>query len=262
MAGLLDFLQSASNTVAGNVAGPVDVINAGLGLLGIPVSKAPVGGSEWMKQRGLIRDVPQGTARIAGETAGLLAPTMIVAKAPQIASGINQMVQNAMIPRRLNPETGAIIDDANKFAQLVREQGKQFNPKIIEDKGGSVYVMVEKLPLTKAGEIAKNRRPFNTGFKARFADHPSYWGSSISSDPITQNTVSDVFDLFSHKLLGYPAPKKYVSSYFVPQDGGSGVVSEKTLKLVPSVSGKSMVEKYFSEDRPFTFIGDRFSRAK
>lgn len=109
MAGLLDFLQSASNTVAGNVAGPVDVINAGLGLLGIPVSKAPVGGSEWMKQRGLIRDVPQGTARIAGETAGLLAPTMIVAKAPQIASGINQMVQNAMIPRRLNPETGAIV---------------------------------------------------------------------------------------------------------------------------------------------------------
>jgi hypothetical protein len=108
LSGLFDFFQSASNTVADNVAGPVDLINAGLGLFGLR-SKEPVGGSEWMKRWGLKRDVEMGGARLAGETAGLLSPTLLAAKAPQIAKGLLQAQENAAIPRQFNPEMGAIV---------------------------------------------------------------------------------------------------------------------------------------------------------
>jgi hypothetical protein len=108
LSGLFDFFQSASNTVADNVAGPVDLINAGLGLFGLR-SKEPVGGSEWMKRWGLKRDVEMGGARLAGETAGLLSPTLLAAKAPQIAKGLLAAQENAAIPRQMHPEMGAIV---------------------------------------------------------------------------------------------------------------------------------------------------------
>jgi hypothetical protein len=108
LSGLFDFFQSASNTVADNVAGPVDLINAGLGLFGLR-SKEPVGGSEWMKRWGLKRDVEMGPARIGGETFGLLSPAVLAAKAPQIAKGLLQAQENAAIPRQFNPEMGAIV---------------------------------------------------------------------------------------------------------------------------------------------------------
>jgi hypothetical protein len=107
--GLLDVLQSASNAVAGNVAGPVDILSLLLRKGGIPVPDEPVGGSEWMKRKGLMRDVPIGAGRIAGETLGLLAPTAIAAKAPQIARGLLQAQENAAAPRTLSPEAGVIV---------------------------------------------------------------------------------------------------------------------------------------------------------
>jgi hypothetical protein len=108
LSGLFDFFQSASNAVADNVAGPVDLINSGLGLFGLR-SKEPVGGSEWMKRWGLKRDVEMGGARLAGETAGLLSPALLAAKAPQIAKGLLQVERNALIPQTLNKEKGAIV---------------------------------------------------------------------------------------------------------------------------------------------------------
>jgi hypothetical protein len=106
--GLLDFLQSASNAVAGNVAGPVDLIGMGLGKMGVPVGNAPVGGTEWMKQQGLMRDVEQGPARVLGETAGLLGPAMATQFAPQIAKGLLQAGDNLAAPATLNKQAGAM----------------------------------------------------------------------------------------------------------------------------------------------------------
>lgn len=51
MAGLLDFIQGASNAAAGTVAGPVDLINMGLLGVGLPMPRNPVGGSQWMLER-------------------------------------------------------------------------------------------------------------------------------------------------------------------------------------------------------------------
>jgi hypothetical protein len=104
---LLDFLQSASNTAAGNVAGPVDLISSLLNRLGVPVQNA-VGGSDWMKQKGLMRDVQQSPSSLAGETFGLLGPLAAAAKAPQIASGLLRAGENAAVPRTMHLQRGAI----------------------------------------------------------------------------------------------------------------------------------------------------------
>lgn len=92
MAGLLDFLQSASNSAASTVTAPVDGIAWLLRKAGIPVPDAPVGSSDWAKRQGLMRDVPQSAASVAGETVGLLSPMVAAAKAPQIAKGLLQAV--------------------------------------------------------------------------------------------------------------------------------------------------------------------------
>jgi hypothetical protein len=105
---LLDFLQSASNATASNVSGPVDLVSMLLNKLGVPVQNA-VGGSEWMKQKGLMKDVPQSGSSLAGETFGLLAPIGVAAKAPQIAAGLLKAQENAAIPRQMNPQMGAIV---------------------------------------------------------------------------------------------------------------------------------------------------------
>jgi hypothetical protein len=119
MAGLLDFLQSASNTAADTVAAPVDVLAWALRKAGVPVG-TPVGGTDWMRQQGLRRDVPQSAASLAGETVGLLSPMVAAAKAPQIAKGLLQVEANAAAPRTLRAEAGVLNFDP-RFDPRVKE---------------------------------------------------------------------------------------------------------------------------------------------
>lgn len=109
MANLRDFIQSMSNSAASNVSAPVDGINWLLGKAGLPVSSAPFMGSDWMEQKGFTRPVEQNAASLAGETAGMIAPMLAAAKAPQIARGLLQMGDNAMAPRTLNPQAGKVF---------------------------------------------------------------------------------------------------------------------------------------------------------
>lgn len=121
MAGLLDFLQSASNTAASNVSAPVDGLAWLLRKAGVPVGNAPIGGSDWMAQRGLTRPVDQSAASLAGETFGLLGPIGVAAKAPQIARGLLQGGENLAAPQALSNQAGVIgyhgtmNPDFNKF---------------------------------------------------------------------------------------------------------------------------------------------------
>jgi hypothetical protein len=108
MAGLLDFLQSASNTAADTVAAPVDLLAWLLKKGGAPIGE-PVGGSDWMRRQGLTKPVQQSGASLAGETLGLLSPVVAAAKAPQIARGLLQAGENLAAPRTINPQTGAIV---------------------------------------------------------------------------------------------------------------------------------------------------------
>jgi hypothetical protein len=106
-----DFLQAASNTAADTVAAPVDLIAFLLRKAGVPVPQNAVGGTQWMTERGLRRDVQQSPASLAGETVGLLSPVVAAAKAPQIAKGLLQVEANAMAPSTLPrmSERGAIV---------------------------------------------------------------------------------------------------------------------------------------------------------
>jgi hypothetical protein len=113
MAGLLDVMQGASNAAAGAVSGPVDLINTGLLAMGLPMPAKPVGGSRWMRDRGLTRDPKNFYAGLAGETIGNVLPIVAAAKAPQIAQGLLQAGENLRAPTPMNSATrgqaGAIV---------------------------------------------------------------------------------------------------------------------------------------------------------
>lgn len=111
MAGLMDFLQAASNTAASNVSAPVDGLAWLLRKMGADIPSNPVMGSEWMQEKGLTKPVAQSGYSLAGETMGLLAPMLAAAKAPQIAQGLLQGADNLAAPRTLNPQTGAVLMD-------------------------------------------------------------------------------------------------------------------------------------------------------
>jgi hypothetical protein len=105
---LIDLLQGASNAAASNISAPVDGVAWLLRKAGLNVQN-PVGGSDWMAQRGLTREPQNRLAGILGESLGGVAPLLAAAKAPQIARGVLQGADNLMAPRTLNPQTGAIV---------------------------------------------------------------------------------------------------------------------------------------------------------
>lgn len=104
----VSFLQGASNSAASNLSAPVDGINWLLGKAGLPVSKAPVGGSDWLRQAGFTAEPKNANAGLLGESVGGVLPIVAAAKAPQIAAGMNRVAANAAAPRSLHPQTGAI----------------------------------------------------------------------------------------------------------------------------------------------------------
>jgi hypothetical protein len=113
MSGLLDFVQGASNAAAGTVAGPIDLINMGLLGVGLPMPNNPFGGSQWMRERGLMRDPENRTAGLLGESVGGILPIVAAARAPQIAAGLLQAGDNLRAPTPFNAATrgqgGAIV---------------------------------------------------------------------------------------------------------------------------------------------------------
>ncbi len=119
---ILDLLQAASNEAAGAVSGPVDLLGMGLRGLGVPVPKNALLSSEWMAERGLTRPVDNGAAQVAGATVGLLSPTVLAAKAPQVAAGLLQAGRNMAAPAVVN-RGGAAGQRGIVPASFVRESG-------------------------------------------------------------------------------------------------------------------------------------------
>lgn len=87
---LRDYAQATSNEVANTVAAPIDIINTGLGYVGLG-SDEPVGGSAWMRRQGLTAPVPEGMAQTLGETTGLVLPMVGAMKAKEIATALRGM---------------------------------------------------------------------------------------------------------------------------------------------------------------------------
>lgn len=108
MTKILDFLQGASNAAASNVSAPIDGLAWLLRKMGADVG-TPMGGSDWMRQKGLTAEPKDKWAGLLGESVGGLAPIIAAAKAPQIASGLLKGAENLAAPRTMNPQTGAVV---------------------------------------------------------------------------------------------------------------------------------------------------------
>ena len=117
---LRDFAQGASNSVASNVAVPVDAIAWLLRKGGVNVPPNPVMGSDWMAEKGLTREPQNKLAGFAGDMAGMVAPFAAAAKAPKIARGLLQAGENLATPNAMKNagQRGAInLGNAPKFPQ-------------------------------------------------------------------------------------------------------------------------------------------------
>lgn len=118
---LRDTAQSASNSVAETASAPIDAITWALRKAGLPVPENAVGSSDWMAQKGLTAPVDAGIPKMAGEVLGNVVPAIGFAKAPQIARGMNRMVDNAMAPATMNKQSGKVFvypqDEALATAQ-------------------------------------------------------------------------------------------------------------------------------------------------
>ena len=125
------FGQGASNSAASTVTGPVDMLAWLLRKGGVNVGEAPIGGEAWMRQKGLMATPENRLAGLLGEGAGLAAPIVAAAKAPEIAGGLLQMGRNLATPATMNKQAGQVfiypqekaLATAQKNAALPIEQG-------------------------------------------------------------------------------------------------------------------------------------------
>ena len=134
---LMELLPAASNAVAGNVSGPVDLIAMGLRKAGVPVPEDAFLSSQWLAERGLTRDVPMGPARIAGETLGMAGPAVLAAKAPQVASALNQGAANLAAPVAIGPvarQRGAITAESAPVLRSMSRDDFLGAPRIVSNK--------------------------------------------------------------------------------------------------------------------------------
>lgn len=128
MSGPRDFFQSMSNSVASNVSAPVDGLAWLLKKAGVPVG-TPVGGSDWMAEKGLTRPVKQGAYQVAGETAGLLSP-MAFSK-----SGLQAMIDAVKATKNM-PVGMSVkgVDDAYRMSHAA--PGPEYGAPLHDLTGG------------------------------------------------------------------------------------------------------------------------------
>lgn len=226
MSGLLDFFQGASNAAASNVSAPVDGLAWLLRKAGVPVGNAPVGGSDWMRAKGLTADAP-GIAGLLGESVGGVAPILAAAKAPQIASGLLTMGENAAARATLNPQAGMlripgrgqIPETANDVKKLSDRFGRLLDDAGVDyafDKSNlspARYFLFDKP--ASASHTAQDIQNYGAdAYKVRISDHRNVHGADFSVDPHTGATFEEMLE--SVKNLGIPIADKVRPKNTIP----------------------------------------------
>jgi hypothetical protein len=201
---LRDFAQGASNSVAGNVAVPVDAIAWLLRKGGVNVPTNPVMGSDWMAEKGLTREPQNKLAGFVGDMAGMVAPFAAASKAPQIARGLlagsegaatagKWLGKEALRPvndailygegplRKILPESPKIFIgqnaqnfDKNSLAQALKMEKEGVDPKQIWSETGSMRAPWDKQWRQEIDDSAASI-PYSadrTGRADMFVKHP------------------------------------------------------------------------------------------
>jgi hypothetical protein len=143
---LRDTAQSASNAIAANVSGPIDLISMGLRTAGVPIPANAVGGSQWMADKGLTREVEMGAPRIIGETLGMAGPAVAVGYSPKIAAVANKLTENAGAPAQLNKQAGVVTASLSKRGDP-QDAGAFFKDAIAANQG--------KIPFDDVSQMTK-----------------------------------------------------------------------------------------------------------
>jgi hypothetical protein len=123
-------------------------------------------------------------------------PSVVAAKAPQIAAGLNQMQANAMAPRTLNPQTGAIVwhGSPHKF-------DKFDSSKIGTGEGAQAYG--HGLYLAESPDVAGSYKTALTGSPLRFQSGGKTYapGESKAADFVLQISGKGTGRLPANKAL-------------------------------------------------------------
>ena len=212
------FGQGASNAAASTVTGPVDMLAWLLRKGGVPVGDTPIGGEAWMRQKGLMATPENRLAGLLGEGAGLAAPIVAAAKAPEIAGGLLQMGRNLATPQTMNKQTGAIVyhGSPHKF-------DKFDSSKIGTGEGAQAYG--HGLYLAESPDVAKSY--LATGQATKAADRPTEMvaraidasgGDEVAARAWLQNRLStsipEYKELYSSALKGFDSLKPQGSSLY------------------------------------------------
>ena len=127
------FAQGASNSAASTVSAPVDMLAWLLRKGGMPVDN-PVGGSDWMAQKGLTAQPERRMAGLLGEGIGGALPFVAAAKAPQIAGGLLQMGDNLAAPATMNKQAGMALFDTtglpNRGREVIQSKASELSDKL------------------------------------------------------------------------------------------------------------------------------------
>lgn len=197
LGGLLrDFAQGASNSVASNVGVPVDLMAWMLRKGGVNVPPNPVGGTDWMAEKGLTREPQNKLAGFLGDMAGMVTPFSVANNSGKVASNLLRMSENATKPKTARQlQTGAITwhgsphtFDAEKLVKLISGEeafvGGRFN-KLKEAPAGST--LIEDFPF---GRI--RMEGIGTGEGAQAYGHGGYLAGAQDVGKSYANVGSDL----------------------------------------------------------------------
>jgi hypothetical protein len=167
---LRDFAQGASNSVAGNIAVPVDAIAWLLRKGGVNVPPNPVMGSDWMAEKGLTREPQNKLAGFAGDMAGMVAPFAAASKAPQIAKGLLAAGENLPVASAGRPSN--------------------YMPKRIDQTGAIVWHgSPHKLDSFDSSKIGTGQGQASYGYGTNLADSPSFASDYMgAAGPVLDNS--------------------------------------------------------------------------
>lgn len=200
---LRNFAQSANNTVAENVSVPVDAIAWALRKTGIPVNK-PMLGSDWMREKGLTKDVEQGGAQLAGETVGMLSPLGFTKQ------GAQALIEGAGKLKNMPVGNMFIGQTANTWDEVAAAQAK-----MMEGQGKSAQEIWKETGTFK-GPDGKYRQEIDDSLSRLDAPTLQHYQKAQANNP---NRMDKVAGVLSHK----PAYNAYPSI----QDIGLDLTSTK-----------------------------------
>jgi hypothetical protein len=145
---LIDVTQGASNSAASTVSAPVDAIAWALRKAGAPIGDQPFGGSDWMRAHGLTAEPQDQNAGYIGEALGSVMPTVVAAKAPQIAGALVQAGRNLAAPTKLGNQAGVFLVSPNKVdpkkLAVVKSEMERLGPPTIRAYwDGEKYIALE-----------------------------------------------------------------------------------------------------------------------